>query len=64
MEDIILVSIVNHTRESSIVSSKIYPRVFIQIGLKFTSDRGDFLVGMDILLSLVLFGPCGRREKV
>ena len=46
------------------VSSRTLPRVFILLGLKFTSDREDFIVEMCILLSLVIFGPCGRGKKV
>ena len=46
------------------MSSRICKRVFIHIGLKFISDREDFLVEIYILLSLVLFGPYGRGEKV
>ena len=39
LEDILLVSIVKHTGDSVIVSSMIFPRVFIHIGMEFTSDR-------------------------
>ena len=60
LEYIVLVNIVNHTKESSIVSSRIYTRVFLYIGLQFPSDREDFLVEMCILLILVLLGPCGK----
>ena len=56
--------IVNHTGDSSIVSIRICTRVFIHIGLKFISDREDFLVEIYILLSLVLFGKFVRGEKV
>ena len=49
-EDILLVGIVKHTGWSAIVSSRICPRVFLHLGLKFPSDREDFLVGMCILL--------------
>ena len=63
MIDIILVITVNYTRESSIVSILICPRLFIQIGLEFTFDREDFLVEMHIFLSLLLFGTCGGGEK-
>ena len=64
LEDILLVSILKHIGESDILYSRICTRVFIHLGLKFTSDREDFLVEMCILLSLVVFGPCGRGEKV
>ena len=63
-EDILLVGIVKHTGWSAIVSSRICPRVFLHLGLKFPSDREDFLVEIYILLSLVLFGPYRRGEKV
>ena len=46
------------------MSSRIFTRVFIHIGMKFLSDREDFLVKIYILLSLVLFGPQGKGEKV
>ena len=64
MEEILLVSIVNHTGNSVIVYSRICPRVFIHIGMEFPSDREDLLVEMCILLSLVIFKPCGRGEKL
>ena len=64
LEDIILVRIANHNREPFIVSSRIFPRVFLRIGLKFPSDREDFHSEMYILLSLVLFGSYGRGVKV
>ena len=64
LEDIILVIIVNNTRESATVSSRIRPRVFLQIGIKFPSDREDFYFGMYIFLSLVLLGPVGRGAKL
>ena len=54
---------VKQTGDSSIVSSRKSPRVFLQIGLKFTPGREDFLVVIYSLLSLVLLGPCRRREK-
>ena len=60
LEEIILVRIVKHSGESSIVSSKRFPRVFLQLGLKFLSDKEYFHVEIYILLSLVLFGPCVR----
>ena len=62
--DILLVITVNHTGESYKVSSGGFPRLFLHLGLKFTSDREYFLVKMYILLSLVLFGPCRRGVKV
>ena len=37
--------------------------VFTQIGMKFTSDRGDFLVEMYILLSLVFWGHAEEDQK-
>ena len=60
LEDITIVRIVKKTGKSDIVSIRILPRLFLQIGLKFPSDRGDFLVEMYILLSLVIFGPYER----
>ena len=39
LEEIILAIIVNNTRDSAIVSSRICPRVLLHIGLKFTSNR-------------------------
>ena len=63
MEEILSARIANHTGESDIVSSSICPREFLHIGLSFTSDREEFLVEICILLSLVLFGPCGRGAK-
>ena len=56
LEEILLVSTVKHTVESSIVSSRICPRVFTYLGLKFPSDKEDFFVEIYILLSLVIFG--------
>ena len=38
--------------------------LFLQLGLKFPSDREDFLVKMCILLSLIILGPCVRGSKV
>ena len=64
LEDILLVIILKHTGELDIASSRRFPRVFLLIGLKFSSDREDFLVKMCIFLSMVLFGTCGREEKV
>ena len=63
-EEILLVSIVKHTGESVIVSSRRCTRLFPQIGLEFPSDREDFHVKMYILLILMIFGPCVRREKM
>ena len=57
-------SIVEHTGDSSIVSSRICSREFLQLGLEFTSDREEFFVEMYILLSLVLLGSCIRGAKV
>ena len=57
LEKILLVSIVYYYVDSSIVSSRRCPRVFLQRGLKFTSDREDLLVEIYILLSLVFFVP-------
>ena len=48
LEYIILVSTVNQTVESATVSIRIFLIVFLHIGLKFTSDREDFLVYMYI----------------
>ena len=56
----LLEKVVKHTGESAIVSSRICPRVFIQLGMKFTSDRDDLLVEMRIFLILVLFIICTR----
>ena len=56
LEEIILVSLVKYTGDSTTVSSRRCPRVFIQLGLKFTSDKEDFLVEIYIFLSLVLLG--------
>ena len=64
MEEILLVSIVNHTVNSVIVYSRICPRVFIHIGMEFPSDREDLLVEMCILLSLVIFGQSRKGSKV
>ena len=64
LEEIFLVSIVKNTGESDMVSSRICPRLFLHIGLKFTSDREYFLVEMCILWSLVIFRPCGRVAKL
>ena len=64
MEEILLVSIVNHTVESAIMLTRICPIVFPPLGLKFPSDKEDFLVEVCILLSLVIFEPCRRGAKV
>ena len=64
LEEILLVSIVKHAGESAIVSSRRFPREFLQIELKFPSDREDSHVKMDILFSLVLLGTCGRGETL
>ena len=61
---VLLVISLKHTGESDIVPSRMCLIVFLHIGLKFASDREDFLVEMFILLSLVIFGPCGRGEKL
>ena len=60
----LLVSTVNNTGELAIVSSRSCQILFIQLKLKFPSNRGDFLVEMCILLSLVIFRPCRRGAKV
>ena len=60
LEETLSVIIWNHTVESDIVSSKIYPIECIHLGLNFTSDKEDFLVEMCIFLSLAIFGPCWR----
>ena len=64
LEEIILVIVFNHTGESFMVSSRRCSRLFLQLGLRFPSVRGDFLVEIYILLSLVLFGTCRRISKV
>ena len=46
------------------VSSRRCPRIFPQLGLKFSSDREYLHVEIYILLSLVIFWTCGRGEKV
>ena len=43
---IIFISTVHHTGESSIESSRRFPRVFLHIEIKFTSDREEFLIEM------------------
>ena len=63
LEDILLEIIVNHTEESALLYSRISSRVFLQIELKFASDREDLLVEMCVLLSLLIFGPCGGGAK-
>ena len=55
--------IVNRTGESAIVSSRICPRVFIQILLKFPSDREDFFVEMFFLVKLGTFQAIRKRRK-
>ena len=50
MELIILVVTVNHTGESTIEYSRICTIVFLQLVLKFTSDRSDFLVEIYIYI--------------
>ena len=47
LEDILLVSIVKHDGESEILSSSIFPILFIQIGLQFS------LIGKTYLLKCV-----------
>ena len=64
LEGTILLSILNHTGESAIVYSRRCPRVFIQLGLKFTYDKKDFLVEMFIFLNLVQNWPCERGSKL
>ena len=64
LEELIFLNIVRQNGVSDIVSSGRCPRVFIQIGQKFTSHREDSFVEMYILLRLVVFCPCGRGEKV
>ena len=59
LEDIILVRTLKYAGEPDKVSSRICPRLFTHIEMKFTSDRKDFLVEMYILLSLVPFRPFG-----
>ena len=49
----LLVIIVKRARESAIVSSRRVPRVFLPLGLKFSSDRENFHVEMYIFSSLV-----------
>ena len=53
-----------HTGESTINSSRRDTRVFLQIGLKFTSDNGDLLLGVCILLTLMDLGTFGREATV
>ena len=64
LNEILLVRIVNNTGESAILSSRIFPRVFLHIGLRFTSDREEFLVEMFILLSQALFCTYVMGAKV
>ena len=59
LEDILLVGILNNNGESAIISSRRYKRLFLHLGLIFTSDREDFISKMYIFLSPVRFGPCG-----
>ena len=61
---IIVLITVNNIGDSAIYSSRICTRVFLQLELKFTSDREDLLVEICILLSLVLFRPFRRGEIV
>ena len=60
----ISVSTADLTGYSSIGPSRICPREFLQIGIKCPSDMGALILGVCILLSLVIFGPCGRGEIV
>ena len=55
---------VNHTGKSTIDFIRICPRVFIYLGLRFTSDKEDLFFEIRILLSLVIFGPRGRISTV
>ena len=60
----LLEKVVKHTGESAIVSSRICPRLFLLLRLKFIFDREDFLDEIFILLGVVIFRPCGRGAKV
>ena len=44
--------------------SRIFPRVFLHIKLKFTFDGEELFVEMCILLSLIILGPCVRGAKM
>ena len=59
LEDKSLVSIVKHTKNSAILSSRRCPIVFLYIGMKFTSDREDFIVETLSSYSNILY----RREQ-
>ena len=56
-------SIVNHTEESAIVTSRRCPRLFLQLALKFPSDGEDFLVEMNIFLSLIFLGYAEKESQ-
>ena len=55
-------SIIKQTGDSAIVFSRRFTVVFLQIGMKFISDREDLFVVIFIFLSLVHFGPFGIRS--
>ena len=64
MEEIILSIIVNYSRDSSIVTIRIFPRIFLHLELKFTSDMREFILEVCILLILVRFGTYKRGKIV
>ena len=64
LEEKILERIVKNTGDSAIVFSRIFPRVFLHIKLKFTFDGEELFVEMCILLSLIILGPCVRGAKM
>ena len=63
-EDIILVIILKYTGESDTFSIGVCTRIFIHIGLKFSSYMEDLLFEMCNLLSLVIFAPCRRVSRL
>ena len=60
---IILLEIVKHTGESYIESSSSFLRVFFLLGIKFPSDRADFLVEMFIFVKPGAFQFIQKRSN-
>ena len=64
MEDILFVIIVNHTVESDILSTRIHQILFLQLGLKFTSDREDVFFEMCIFKAGYFSGHAEEEQKL
>ena len=64
LEAVGLVRTTDHTLWSTMYSSRICPRISIQIGMGFTCDEVDFLIKLFVLLSLAILRAFGKGVRV